>query len=171
MEGREKTGAVETLLVIILLVILSVAVFSLAASGGKAYRKILENRNSFSSARVALLYLDVKIRQNDNLHSVHISGDVIPETDTLIIEHPDEMMTYIFFNDGALWESYIHNSVEPSKDLAMKVCGVSGLEMQENGKMIRLSAGYVYNDSEKYISSVIYLRTYIDEEKNEKPEE
>jgi hypothetical protein len=164
VEGRDKTNTIETLLVTVILIIFTAAVFALIAAGGGTYKKILDGKDSASRARTALSYAVVKIRQNDTAGMISVSNDAIPGKSALVIKHTGDlagMVTYIFFEDGTLWECFIQDTQEPGTDSAMKICRVGNFTVREmnDGKMIYIESGYKWNGSEKTLKSMVYLRT------------
>jgi hypothetical protein len=164
VEGRNKANTIETLLVTVILIILTAAVFALIAAGGGTYKKILDGKDSASRARTALSYAAVKIRQNDTAGMISVSNDAIPGISALVIRHTGDlagMITYIFFEDGTLWESFIQDTQKPGMDNAMKICRVDNFTVSEKneGKMIYIESSYGRNGSEETLKSTIYLRT------------
>lgn len=165
MNGRSRTSIIETLLVTIILIFFSVAVFSLVASGSDTYKKIIDNKDDLSQARVALSYINVKIRQNDTSNNVYISDEIFSQTNTLIIKHTGilkGMITYIFYDNGVLWECFIQDSIKPDKEMAMKVSAVDSLKLSDSdeGNIIHIEAGYHIGDKAKTLKNNIILRTY-----------
>lgn len=164
MYDRGKTNTLETLLVTIMLILLTAAVFSLVAAGGETYGKILKNRDELGRARIAISYINVKVRQNDQAGAVYLSGDVIPGLKTLVIKHKGElegMYTYIFHENGALFECFIEEGIYPKREYAMKVCSVDDLSIEpgEEGIALKLSAGYRFAGKDKKLLADIALRT------------
>lgn len=164
MSDRDRTNTIETVLVTILLIIFASAIFLLVASGGEAYKNILANRESLGRARVASSYISVKIRQNDTSGAVYVTDEAADDQKTLVIVHSNELegyISYIFFNDGALYESFVSEDTKPGVDNAMLVCWVDELDIyaSDDGQSIMLSAGYMINGSLKHFNSRILLRS------------
>ena len=165
MDGRSRTSIVETILVTIILIFFSIAIFSLIAAGSDTYKKIIDNKDDLSQARVALSYVNVKIRQNDTSNNVYISDNIFSKTDTLVIRHSGElegMITYIFYDNGVLWECFVQDDIKPEKEMAMKISVVDSLKLSDSdkGSTIHIEAGYHKGDKAKTLESNIVLRTY-----------
>lgn len=164
MSDRGRTNTIETVLVTILLIIFATAIFLLVASGGEAYKNILKNRESLSRARVASSYINVKIRQNDTTGAVYISDDAITDKKTLVIIHTGQLdgyVTYIFFDSGALYESFVSEDIRPGMDNALMICRVNEVKISssDDERSILISSGYMQNNKPGYIDSQIYLRS------------
>jgi len=163
MYDRGRTSTLETMLVTIILILLTVAVFSLVAAGKDSYGRILKDRDDLGRARIAISYINVKVRQNDHAGAVYLSENSIAGLKTLVIKHKDElegMSTYIFHEDGALFECFIEEGIPPGRDNAVKVCDIDSLSIEQGENMsLKLSAGYDIAGKPKKLEAVIALRT------------
>jgi hypothetical protein len=164
MYDRGRTSTLETMLVTLILILLTAAVFSLLAAGKETYGKILKNRDDLGRARIAISYINVKVRQNDQAGAVYLSEDIIPGVNPLVISHKGDlegMYTYIFHVNGALFECFIEEGIFPGMDNAIKVCYVDDFSIEPGNEAmaLKLSAGYSIAGKAKKLEAFISLRT------------
>ena len=72
MRSRGKVLAIESLVVMLVLILFAFVVFWVIDAGTGAYDKILVEKETTQNARVAYSYIDTKIKQNDNSGCVSI---------------------------------------------------------------------------------------------------
>ncbi len=118
-----------TLLLILFSVIMSILVFE----GSNTYKKILDDKNSEENARIAMSFINMKIKQND------IAGKITVENkndfgNTIIISYGGEeegLFSYIYFKNNALFECY--SDGELNDELSTKIVDI------KNGKIEKVN--------------------------------
>lgn len=125
---RNKVLAIESIVVMFVLILLSFVVFLIIRSGSNAYENIINEKHNAESARVAYSYINMKIKQNDS--SGFISVIDTEYGDTLMIDSGDgEFCTYIFFTKGTLFECLTRKGDSPNVDASNSITGLDGFRI------------------------------------------
>lgn len=154
----------EIFLVVLLITGLCFAMAVTIDAGTKSYKKIVENSRQIESARIALSYLNMKVRQNDVYGMVQLLEGEINGVDALSIKHTgleQGMITYIFFQDGWLKEIYTAVGIIPQEKNAENVIQCEGMffEFKEEKNMLIVRAKYWYGDKDKEMERIITFRS------------
>lgn len=175
---RRGYTMVELTLVMLLLALFGITIMTLIQSGSTAYDKIAKNRTAESNARVAIGYIDVRMRQNDQRGSITLKPNPLGDGSALVIREMldgSDYYTWIYFaydadpltgeQVGALYECNLLLKDElPSLELSQRISSLDSFtfELLENGA-IRQTATYTYQTDSTpeshQLSSVIALRT------------
>lgn len=154
-QPEQKRGytLMELTLVMLLLALFAITVMVLIQSGSTAYRKIADNRSAETNARVALSYLDVRLRQNDAQGALSLRENPLGEGNALVIhEEYDGFVydTWVYFLDGTLYEcSLLDEGDMPRVDISAPIAQLDGytLELLPGGTILQ-TASITYADSE-----------------------
>ncbi len=153
---------VELVMVMTLLILFGVTVFTLIAAGSNAQAKLIANKNSQTDARVAVSYLNVKIRQNDTGNIVVKPCPVSGESALLIQTRGDDSYdTWVYFFDGMIYEFIGLAGEEPSVDLSVGIIAANDLTFEYDPGTERISAEvfYDYAGTERSVSLTLNLRS------------
>jgi hypothetical protein len=135
MYSRNKVLAIESIVVMFVLILLSFVVFLIVRSGSAAYGNIVREKQNSESARVAYSYINMKIKQNDSAGNVSIVdteyGDALK-----IGMKGDELCTYIFFTEGTLYECLTKQDMQPKRQTANRVADLYGFSISGDGSYI-----------------------------------
>lgn len=145
------------MLVLALICVFGAMLFSLIISGSEAYRRLEDNRLMENDARVAMSYLHVKLRQNDKLGLVgSVQLDNGREALTLISPESELMLTYIFFQDGHLYESNVMAGEPPDISVANIIADVDDcvLRYDKAGGVVYASVRFGGDNSQTLTTSV-----------------
>jgi hypothetical protein len=96
-------------MVILLMIVFAVSISVLIYQGSQTYRIILKDKELAENNRIALSYINMKIKQNDTKDAINLDSFPPIKDDVLVISHhglEKGLITYIFFYEGALWECY-----------------------------------------------------------------
>ena len=121
MKRRGGYSLIELVLVMLLLIIVAVSVFLLTSAGSSAYARLSGNRSTSSDLRIALSYIDVRIKKLDGVGRVTVSpapfggGEALRLTQT--IEGRD-YETYLYVDQGSLKELIIEKGRAVTPDMA-----------------------------------------------------
>ncbi len=135
MNNKNIKYSVETFMVTLLLILFAIMVSILIFEGSSTYKKVLNSKESEENARIALSFINMKIKQNDLANRVYL--DYYEGFDnTIVIEYGNEeegLFSYIYFKDGALYECYSEGVL--SDELSTKIVDVNGgsLNISEDG--------------------------------------
>jgi hypothetical protein len=155
MYVRNKTLAIESIAVMLVLILLSFMVFIVVRSGSSAYNKIINDKETSSSARVAYSYINMKIKQNDSSSSVSVTKTDYGNTLKIV---SGEYTTYIFFSDGELYECLTKDD-PPSVDAANKITALSGFDISSDGNYINITCVSESGGRTKSAEGTVGLRT------------
>ena len=135
MRSRGKVLAIESIIVMLVLVLFACVVFLVIDAGTGAYEDILSSRDSAHSARVAYTYISNKIKQYDSAGCVDVVETEYGNTLRLI---SDEYSTYIFYADGVLYECLTKADSTPKVSSANKITDIDTLEFSRSDNLIRI---------------------------------
>ncbi len=135
MHSRNKVLAIESIVVMFILILLSFVVFLVVRSGSAAYGNIVQEKQNSESARVAYSYINMKIKQNDSAGRVSIVGTEYGDTLKIGTES-DELCTYIFFTEGTLYECLTKQDMQPKKQTSNRVADLYGFSISGDGNYI-----------------------------------
>ena len=163
MKFRSRNNTIESVLVLILLVSITLSIFLLLEGGSSAYNKIMINKLSFENARIANSYINIKIKQNDYGNNITLKKDAIEGEDAIIIEHREEelgLYTYIYFHDGILYECYVDDFDVPSLGYSEKIIEVDNVEFKnyKDDAGITINIEYIRDDKYANFMSIITFR-------------
>lgn len=158
MRGIKINKSIEVFFVILIIIGLCVSAAVLMDSGKKAYERILENNNQLESARIAISYLGMRIRQNNAVRSVTLVPKGIGESDVIKLTHSGDfegMVTYIFYAEGQLKEIYTWAGVEPELDFSETIVSLSGLDMEAGSGFFKFTAHYSEDGIPRKLEQII----------------
>ena len=155
---------IELLLVMVILVIFGLSTFTLVISGNNAYKNIIEKKTLNSELRVAVSYLDMKLRQGDGLGEIGVKKIPNGYNNAIVIHELVEGETYetwIYFNNGKLREAYILQGTPIVDQNSFAVAEIDGFDIRYN----KIDGLYNFNvwkelNNKKYsFDSIIYLKS------------
>lgn len=121
----EKNGSsmIEMIAVMLILVLLGAAVYTLIFAGSSAQQRINENMDTQIGARIAVSYLNVSLRQSDGESRVSIRENPLTGEDALVIRLSEASQYYkwIYFSGGKLYEYIGYQDETPNDLLATNV--------------------------------------------------
>jgi len=160
-----RTGStlVELIMVMLLLILFGAAISVLIYSGGETQARIISEKNAQIDARVALSYVNMYIRQNDEADKIEIKPNAYTGEESILVKTRAEWGgydTWIFFAEGCLYECLVDPGREPSVGLSFKIAEIDrfGVDLNADGAIVN-TIGYTVNDRPEEMSSVIFLRS------------
>lgn len=165
METRKRNVSLESILVMILLIIFAVSSCIMIVQGSQSYAAIIEDKENAENARIALSYINMRIKQNDNLGKINFESKQVEGQDALVITHAGEedgYLTYIFWENGSLWECYTDQATKPSLALSSKIVPLDALDFHydETDHALKVTIQYQYGKDLMSLESLITLRTF-----------
>lgn len=167
-EHRRGYTLTELMLVMLLLALFGITVMALIQSGSSAYKKIADNRTAETNARVALAYLEVRLRQNDAQGSIAIKENPFAPGNALVLHEQFEgevYDTWVYFLDGTLYECNLLPAGEPpSVELSSAIAQMEEYTLEVlPGGTLRQNARFSYADGQdtrqSTLSSTLTLRS------------
>jgi len=165
---------IELIVVMALFAIVGSLIVTLMRSGGKFNEDVQRNADAQSSARIAMSYITVKIRQNDSLPvqtliDSGVKNNVWVEADKLSIYQNGKLKWGIYFHpsDRALYENiYDVDGIFKSRNvISTSIASVgSGIEdvnfyYKEADNTIEIVVKYNDNIADRELKQTISLRT------------
>lgn len=165
--SKTKNGGfslIELIFVMALVAIFGVTTFTLVASGSSAYRNIIKKKDANSELRVALSYINMRVRQNDSEGSILIKGSPSGYGNAVVVSEKIDMATYetwIFWDSGRLWEAYIEEGEPVEIDKSSPIAELDGIAInyEEASRTISLAAWKTEKGIRKDQSLLIHLRS------------
>jgi hypothetical protein len=157
-------------------------IFTLMYTGADTQDRIMQAKDAQVDARIAISYINVKIRQNDmqnpyevlffNEPTSKISVEEIPLTgrNAIVIRERDFFFAYdtwIYEHNGRLYELLLDPMVKPDEsnhNLAFYITDVHRLDIgfdHETGDITN-TVYYTYQDTIRSLTATIHLRSYQD---------
>lgn len=104
-----KRVSVESILVMFLFIIFTASIGLLIVEGQEAFSKVIDNKNANEDTRIALSYINMKVKQNNLFGNIEVVDSTYNDSKALLIQHYGEeadYITYIVYDDGKLYECY-----------------------------------------------------------------
>jgi type II secretory pathway pseudopilin PulG len=155
---------VELLLVMMLLLVFGVTIFTLIYSGSETYQRISNNRNAESDARIALSYLNVKLRQHDYAEGLDVKPFPGTDRDALVLYDQTldgNLETWIFWSEGQLLECLISEGETPDVNLSFTIVDIENFEIayDRQTRVVTGAVTYTYNGRSLNRSCAVTLRS------------
>ena len=148
--------AIESIVVMLVLVLFAFVVFLVIDAGTGAYDNILGDKDSAHSARVAYAYISNKIKEHDKSDCIDVTQTTFG--DTLKIDD-GQLSTYIFYTDGTLYECLTKAGASPKVSAANKITDVEALSFSRSGDMIRITCICGSGESSRVVEGTVGLRS------------
>lgn len=162
--AQKGSTMVEMIMVMALLALFGITIYTLIYSGESTQDRILQEKNAQSDARIALSYINVRLRQNDVNGKIAVEKIELTGENAIVIKERDEDYAYdtwIFCYDGKLFECFTDPDVQPTELGSFYIVDSEGVETELNDDgTITNTVYYYYGDALTSISSTIYLRSY-----------
>lgn len=161
--NRDGYTLIELLLVMMLLLVFGVTIFTLIYSGSETYERISNNKNAQSDARIALSYLNVKLRQHDYADGIAVKPFPGTGQNALVLYDYNvdgDLETWIFWSEGKLLECLISPGDVPDEALSFTIVDIEGFQISydENHQAVTGVVTYAYNGRTLSQSCEIMLR-------------
>jgi hypothetical protein len=157
-------GLIELIMVMALLMLFGMTIFSLIYTGSETMGKIDESKNAQIDARIAMSYLNVRLRQNDGSNQVDIRKNHMNGQDAMVLRHvADDPLesydTWIFWADGVLQEVLSETGGVPQWEASNPIVEVESFEANLSQGILTYSIEYEYEGSKRLLSSRVALRS------------
>jgi len=158
MYARSRALSVEMVMVMLVLIVFALVVFSLICAGTNAYSGILGDKENTQSARVAYSYINMKLKQNDTMGCVSVEETEFGNT-LVILSEDGEYVTYLFLNDGALYECVTAQGMQPSVAAANRITTLEDFTLERHGFYIDITCVCKNGDSLLTVEGTVGLRS------------
>jgi hypothetical protein len=150
-------------MVMLILALFGITIYAMIASGADTQMRIMGEKEAQSDARIALSYINVKLRQNDAEGRIVVKPiDLTGENAILIQEHELERDTWIFHLDGMLYESIVSPGEQPDEWFSFPIIDVEYMETSFEPITGRITntVYYSYSGEWQYLSSSVLIRSH-----------
>ena len=126
-KNNKGVSKVEVILVMILILLMGLAVFTIVVSSSDTYKNVIDEKENLSNLRIAASYIDNKIKQSDEQSSIYIKNNPINgEASIVIVQRVDNenYETWIYLSDRMLKEAYIKQEQEFTDDMSFDIASI-----------------------------------------------
>ncbi len=156
------TSNTETFLSLLLLILLSICIFTLISTGNITEKRILAQTEIKSNARIAEGYINLKLKQNDISGKIVVKENPNTEKNALVINdgvREAKTNTWIYFNDGYLLESTTVDNMPPDDKTATKIAKIDGFNITKEDQKVVTEISYFYDNEPHTVKQIIVLRS------------
>jgi len=158
MKAIRLNKSIEVFFVIMIIIGLCISAVVLMDAGKKAYGRILENNTQLENARIALSYLGMRVRQNNELDGVIYMSEAIDGSNAVKLTHSGDlegMVTYIYFKEGELRELFTWAGSEPDPEFSEVIVALNGLDIEKGGGYLKFTAQYMEDGAVKSLEQIV----------------
>jgi hypothetical protein len=163
MKRLNINTSIESLLVMILMVIFAFSTIFIIVEGKSAFERVTDNKIEDENARIALSYVNKRIKQDDRSDSINLIEDAVAGQDALKIDHGDGLSTYIYSFEGIMYECY--TDTVPTFELSTEIVPVNHLSFKIEDRTVHMSLTYEYHGKNIQVTQKTHLRS--EEERHE----
>lgn len=143
MKRRGGYTLIELVLVLMLLTFVAVSVFLLTDRGSAAYTRLASGREQAADLRIALSYMDVRLKRIDGNGSVTLRPAPFGGGQALVLTQTvdgAEYETQLYVDRGVLRELFVKKDQAVTADMASEIARADRLEVQlVNDKLLSLT--------------------------------
>lgn len=140
--NRSSHSLVEVVLVLLLLVLIALSVFSATELGSRAYLALQARQDADSDLRIAVSYLNIKIRKNDNAGALSIQPDPFGGQTALLIRQEIEgspYITWVYLYEGNLRELLVAPDSELTPEMGTVIARLDGWSLEPSARGIAVT--------------------------------
>ncbi|MCL2707926.1 MAG: DUF4860 domain-containing protein [Defluviitaleaceae bacterium] len=160
---RGGTSLVELVMVMMMLALFGVTIYTLISAGANAQARIIGQKDAQADARVALSFINVKLRQNDSADKISVEPIALTGKNAILIRERTDMYsfdTWIYCHEGRLYE-FIAEPGELPLEFGLPILDIEGLEVEfdESSGTVTNTVYYYYDGAVKSMTSSVFLRS------------
>lgn len=156
MKRLNMNASIESFLVMILMIIFVLSIMFIIIEGKEAFERVTENKEQDEHARIALSYVNKRIKQDDRIDGVDVLEEGVEGLPALQINHKGGFSTYVFYYEGMMYECYTDE--KPTLELSMAIVPVKDLTFEYHNHQIITSLVYEYQGKDISVEQVTTLR-------------
>jgi type II secretory pathway pseudopilin PulG len=154
---------VELAMVMLLITLLGITIFTLIVSGADTQSRIMQEKEAQADARIALSYINVRLRQNDSMGKINIETVDFTGQNGILIRERNlnyEFDTWVYSYNGKLYECLTLPDQQPEESLSFAVIEIEGLDVVWNeDNSVTSTVYYHYRGELRSLSSTVFLRS------------
>jgi len=145
------------------LLILGIGIFALALSSTSAYTRLYEGKNNGSELRVAMSFIQMRIRQCDLKDTIRVVENNPVNGDPAIVIREvyggEVYETWIYQDDGFIREAIMPEGMPPANDYSFEITEADGLDVKKDGSLIEISVWLDREEGRLTQESCVALRS------------
>lgn len=154
--------SVESIMVILLMILFAVSISVLIYQGSLTYRHIIDNKNEEENVRIALSYVNMRIKQNDIADKIVVDENGFEMEDVLIITHTGDevgLFSYIYYYEGYLWECYTDGPLDHALSSEVIPLKAMTIEFDYDNNAVITTIPYKHNADTIQLTQISSLRS------------
>lgn len=165
IKKRKGNTTIELMMVMILLILFGLTIYELISAGSMAQAKIVSEKDDQIDARIALSFVNVRIRQNDISGKIEVKKYSPTDKNSIVIKERKEEANYdtwIYFANGKLLECIVEPDQQPDENLSSLICEAEdfNINFDYENRTFTNSIHYKYGENNnKTLQSIISLRS------------
>jgi hypothetical protein len=163
--NNKGNSLVELIMVMMLLILFCMTMYTIIYAGSTAQTKITDRKDIQIDARVALAYVNTKLRQNDETGKISVEKNPLNGENAIVFRHragEESFDTWIYYAYNAIYEFIGLVDEPPDIDLSIAIIEfdqlVYKIDYDENTNTIHNRIIYQYGETKKELSSLVHLR-------------
>ena len=167
MNDADENGSstTELLMVMSLMILFGLYIYPVVFSGYTLTRKVDDDKNAQIEAKIAISYINVRIRQFDAADAVAVVSNSYNGGDSVLLRDRNpgspslDYDTWIFWDNGHLMEVLADADSRPEWEAAIDIARIEGFNVVQSNNIVASSVLYTYAGERKTLSSSIRLRS------------
>lgn len=168
MDGfiKDESGSavIELIMVMVFIIFFGLSSIALMQSGAGAQQRIIDNKKNQADARIAVSYVNARVRMNDAIGRIEIARLERTGSNGILIRHRTtaaDFDRWIYFEDGNLLEALTNPGEQPEFILSTVVAAVHNFEAAYDAdrSLITINVEYKYDNEIQTIVTTIGLRS------------
>ena len=169
MRRRNGNTVVELIMVMMLVTLFGTAVYSIIYTGSESQAKITEEKDIQVDVRIALSYINVVLRQNDEQGKISVKVNPASGENALVIRFDEDGGSYekwIYSENGSLVEFTGVDGELPNGNffIILGIPGEISIDYDPEANSVTNTVTYDYNGTQKHISQTVSLRSDVPKE-------
>jgi len=179
LTNNKGNTLIELVMVMLLMVLFGVTIYTLIFAGSQTQQRLQENKEAQADARIALNYVNVRLRQNDAAGKIRIVTDEETGRNAIAINEFDPYEVWIFFHEyehvyvdeetgeevremrGELREAIPNPGEWPDPELSLAIISAEDfrVDLDPQRGTVTSTVFYMYDGKIKEMSATLYLNS------------
>ncbi len=168
LKNEKGSSLVELVMVMMLLILFGATIYTIIFMGSSTQDRIIKEKDAQIEARIAISYINVRLRQNDAQGKISIMQNPVNNQNSIVIHDNYEgtlFDTWIYWSDGVLKECLVYPGEEVTDEPGMytPIANISGFDIQikDDGSLYN-KVTYEFNGKTKTLENAAFLRAGAD---------
>jgi hypothetical protein len=152
-------------MVMMILALFGITIYTLIAAGADTQKRIMNQKDAQADARVALSYINVRLRQNDAEGRIGVERIDLTGENAIVLRERSKFRdsdTWIYCYEGRIYECMVDPGEQPSDLFSFYVVDADYLDTTFDSVTGRVTntVYYSYDGEWQNLSSSVYLRSH-----------